>query len=112
MFQMFQMDIACVSSEYFQSRSEYCDGYTRMLQLYVPNVSVVSHVVCECVYLNVAYVATATHMLKAYVPNVTSVLDVCCNKFSILQVFHEAQAVPTGRASTRGVAGRADVGEQ
>jgi hypothetical protein len=62
-------------------------------------------------YLNFAYVAVTTHMLKAYVRNVSSVLDVCCSKSSMLQVFHEAQAVsrahavPTGQASARGATG-------
>jgi hypothetical protein len=41
-------------------------------------------------YLNVAYVVVAIHMLQAYV---SFVLDICCCKFSILQVFYEAQAV-------------------
>jgi hypothetical protein len=48
-------------------------------------------------YLNVTYVAVATHICcKAYVLNVLSVLDVCCSKFSMLQVFHGAQAIPVG----------------
>jgi hypothetical protein len=51
-------------------------------------------------------------MLQAYVSNVSSVLDVYCSKSSILQVFHEAQAVHTGRVSTGGAARRVDAGEQ
>jgi hypothetical protein len=33
-----------------------CSGYTRMLQVSVPNISPVSDVCCKCFYLNVAYV--------------------------------------------------------
>jgi hypothetical protein len=58
-------------------------------------------------YLNVEYVVVATHMLQAYVPNISSVLEVCCSKSYRLQVFRETQAVPMGRTSTWGAAGRA-----
>ena len=41
-------------------------------------------------------------MLQAYVLNVSFVLDVCCSKSALLQVFHEAQAVPQAQAVPRG----------
>ena len=59
-----------------------CNGYTRMFQVYVPNVSSVSDVYCKCFYLDVAKVyldVAYTCMLQEYVPNVSSVFfDVCC----------------------------------
>jgi hypothetical protein len=60
------------------------------------------------------------HMLQVYVLNVSYVLYVRCSKSSMLQVFHETRAVPTGRASVMGgaagrgqaTAGRAERGKQ
>jgi hypothetical protein len=65
--------------------------------------SVVFHKYVVSVYPNVEYVVMPKHMLQAYVLNVLFVLDVCCSKSYMLQVFHEAHAVPTGRASVRRV---------
>jgi hypothetical protein len=72
-FQVFQKHVASVCFKCFTR-------FRHMLQVF---------------YLNIAYVVVAIHMLQAYV---SFVLDICCCKFSILQVFYEAQAVsPSGR---------------
>jgi hypothetical protein len=39
-----------------------CNGYTRMFQMYVSNVSAISYVYCKCFYLDVAYVTVAIHI--------------------------------------------------
>jgi hypothetical protein len=39
-----------------------CTGYTRILQVYVSNVVVVSNVCCRCFYMNVAYVTVSIHI--------------------------------------------------
>jgi hypothetical protein len=57
--------VACVSSGYCIC----CNGYTRMLQVYLPNV-LVSSGCCICC-------SGYTCMLQVYVPNV----DVCCKYF-------------------------------
>jgi hypothetical protein len=67
-FQVFQNHVASVCFKCFTR-------FRHMLQVF---------------YLNVAYVVVAIHMLQAYV---SFVLDICCCKFSILQVFYDAQAV-------------------
>jgi hypothetical protein len=59
-----------------------CTCYTRMLQVYVSNISVVSNACCKCFIWML-------HILKAYVVNVLSILDVCCSKCFMLQVFHQ-----------------------
>jgi hypothetical protein len=68
-------------------------------------VSIVFGHTLQVFYLNVAYVAVTIHTLQAYVSNVSSVLGICCSKSSMLQVFHEALAVPTGWASAGGATG-------
>ena len=57
MFHLFQTYIASVLSRC----CIYCNGYTRMLQVYVSNVSALSNVCCKCFYLDVAYVAMPIH---------------------------------------------------
>jgi hypothetical protein len=52
-FQVFQMflSVTCVVYRCWKSRlgcCTCCNGYTRMFQAYVPNVSSVSHVCCRC----------------------------------------------------------------
>jgi hypothetical protein len=91
-----------------KSRSRCCtcsNGYTRMLQEFIQNVSsVVSDVSCKCVYLDVVYVSHICYkyfiwtlymfaMAFKYLAGVfASVSDVCCKCFScfgrMLQVFH------------------------
>jgi hypothetical protein len=56
-FQMFQRYITSVLYRCCKSRSgycTYCNGYTRMIQVYVPNVSSVSDVCCKFFIWNVA----------------------------------------------------------
>ena len=56
-----EMYVARISHGCYKSRSGcciYCNGYTRILQAFVPNISsIFSIVCCKCVYLNVAYVS-------------------------------------------------------
>jgi hypothetical protein len=73
----------CLSESYI-----CCNGYTRMLQAYVLNVSTifqkcVTSVLSRCCIHCSGY----THRLQAYVPNVSFVSDVCCSKCFMLQVF-------------------------
>jgi hypothetical protein len=60
-----------------------CSGYTRILQVYVPNVSTVASVLSKYCICCSGY----THMLQAYVSNVSLVSDVFCSKYFMLQVF-------------------------
>jgi hypothetical protein len=82
--------------------------FIQVFQRHVASVcfkcSAVSDICCKCLS---ECCSVYTHMLQAYVPNVSSILDVCCSKSFMLQVFHEAQAVPTGRASAVGGHSRA-----
>jgi hypothetical protein len=74
-FQMFHLDVPCVSSRYCIC----CNGYTRMLQVYVPNVSTVFRHTLQVYVPNVS--AVFRRMLQVYVSNVSAVLDVCCKFF-------------------------------
>jgi len=56
-----------------------CTGYTRMLQVYVSNVSAVSNVCCKCFIWMLHMLQCHTHMLHANVVNVSFVSGVCCN---------------------------------
>ena len=83
MFHAFQMyiylDVVCISSRCCIC----CNGYTRMLQVYVSNISAVSNVCCKCFI-------RMWHMLQwPYTYVVSSILDVCCRKCFMLQMFHE-----------------------
>ena len=67
-----------------------CTSYTRMLQVYISNILAVSNICCECVCLDVAYVAVAIHICcKRMFVNVSFVSDVCCIKCFMLQVLHD-----------------------
>jgi hypothetical protein len=79
-FKCFQKHVASVCFKYFNCFQTY-----------------VACVLFECCICCSGY----NHMLQAYVPNVSSVLDICCSKSSMLQVFHETQAVPTGEGRSR-----------
>jgi hypothetical protein len=76
------MHVASVSCGCCKSRSGCCiccNGYTRMLQASVPNVSAVSDGCCTCFIW-------VLHMFYTYV---ASVLSRCCICFTLmLQVFH------------------------
>jgi hypothetical protein len=85
---MFQRYVASVSyrccksrSGCCKSRSEYytcCNGYARMFQVYIPNVSSISYIYCKCFFLDVTY----TCMLQAYVWSVSGVcFDIICAWF-------------------------------
>jgi hypothetical protein len=77
---MFQSYVASVSYRYCKTRSgccTCCNGYARMVQVYVPNVSSVSDVCCKCFHLDVTY----TCMLHAYVKHIHA----CCMR--MLNVF-------------------------
>jgi hypothetical protein len=100
---MFQRYVASVSYRCCKSRSWCCtcyNGYTRMFQVYVLNVSTVLDVCCKYFYLNVAKVdlnVAYTCMLQSYFPSgfrcfirvvqvfhmhvliVSFVFFVCCN---------------------------------
>jgi hypothetical protein len=69
---VFMLQVASVLSRYCIC----CSGYTRMMQVYVPNVLAVSG--C-CIYCS-GY----THMLQAYVSNISPVSDVFCSKYFVL----------------------------
>jgi hypothetical protein len=85
MFHTFHLDVACVLSGY----SICCNGYTRMLQVFVSNVSSVSDIL-QVFYLDVAYFSVAIHiyckhlfkifhLFQTYVVNV---LFECCICYS------------------------------
>jgi hypothetical protein len=104
---MFQRCVTTASYRCCKSKSGCCiccNGYTRMLQMSVPNVSsVFLDISCKCVYLDVACVLHICctcfiwmlHMLamafkcfsgvsqvfQTYVVNVSSVSDVCYKYF-------------------------------
>jgi hypothetical protein len=77
-FQMFHLNVVSVSCGYCKSRSGcciYCNGYTRMLQTFVLNVSVVfPNVCCKRVYLIIA----RFHIYVA------CVLSECCIYFAMV----------------------------
>jgi hypothetical protein len=113
---MFHIHVTSVSCECCKSKLEYyicCNGYTRMLQAHVLNVSAVSDGCCTCFiwvlhifYSCVAsvssgccicfhtYVASvsfrgcicfamAAHVFQMYIASVSTVLDVCCKCFPL-----------------------------
>ena len=57
-----------------------CSGNTCMLQVYVPNVSPVSHLCCKCFIwmFHIAMLPMFRHLLQASIQNISSVSDVCC----------------------------------
>jgi hypothetical protein len=84
-----------VSYGYYINKSRCficCNGYTRMLQASVPNVSSVSSdVCCKYVYLDVTYVSYVCcecfipmlHMFHTYVASVSSRCCICfCNGYT------------------------------
>jgi hypothetical protein len=85
--------VASVPYRCCKSRSECCtccNGYARMFQVYVPNVSSVSDVCCKCFHLDVAKVnldAVYTCMLQVYVVFHTYVASVSSGYCICLQVF-------------------------
>jgi hypothetical protein len=89
-FHMFHLDVAIVSCGCYKNRSGCCiccNGCTRMLQAFVPNISVVFPDVCsKCVYLNVTRVSHICCMCFIWM------LYIFCNGFFkhfqlFLQVF-------------------------
>jgi len=84
---MFQRYVASVLYQYCKSRSgcyTCCNSYTRMFQMYVPNLSSISDVCCKCFHLDVAKVdldVAYKCMLQAYVSCVSGVSYVCCKCF-------------------------------
>jgi hypothetical protein len=82
-FQMLHLDVASVLCVYCKSRLGCCiccNDCTRMLQAFIPNVSVVFlDVCCKCVYLNVARVSHICCMCFIWM------LYIFCNDF--FQVF-------------------------
>ena len=79
-FQMFQRYVSSVSYGCCKSRSGYhicCNGCTRMLQAYVPNVSSIFRRCCNCVYLDAAYVLDI--YCKCFILDITYV----CNDFQV-----------------------------
>jgi hypothetical protein len=64
-----------------------CDGYTRMLQVSIQNVSSILDVCFKCLSRHCICCNGYTYILQIYVANILVILDVCCR---MLQVFHEA----------------------
>jgi hypothetical protein len=99
MFQVFQRYVASVSYGCCKCNRSgcciCCNGYTPMLQAFVPNVSsVFSYVCCKCVYLDVAYVSHIyckcfLWMLHMFCNGFSNVSMCFCKYFGCMfQVFH------------------------
>jgi hypothetical protein len=66
-----------------ESRSRchiYCNGYTRMLQVSIQNVSSTSDVCCKWFYLDIEYICNMLQWLYTYVASI------CCKH--MFQMFH------------------------
>jgi hypothetical protein len=79
-FQLFHLDVACVLFECRKSRSGCCtcsNGYTRMLQVYVPNISAVFKCICKRMFSKCFSCFRST--LQVFHLNIGSVLKVDLN---------------------------------
>jgi hypothetical protein len=87
-FQMFHLDVACVSSGCYKSRSgccTCCDIYTHMLQVYVPNVSTVFESMLQVYSKCFSYLIWMLHVFHLDVAYVIVTIHVCCN--CVFQIF-------------------------
>jgi hypothetical protein len=75
-----------------------CNVYTRILQAYISNISVVFKRMLQVIYLDVACVALAMHVsCRCTFSNISAVSNVCCKCF--ISMLHMLQWPYTYAAS-------------
>jgi hypothetical protein len=93
MFQVFRRYIVSVSYGCCKSRLGHCiccNGFVRMLQAFVHNVSSVFQACCKCAYLDIAYVVSVLSGYCVCVTMVSSVFQCFFKCFRhIFQVFQQ-----------------------